>query len=274
MMAGGCGGGDDEAPVVTNPSATTSFAATVNPNGSATTGANTTTVATAPGTPGYLATVSASLPPNTTITAKNADGSTKALTATPSITFTAPADSTATFSGTNGVPVPTGFLAVDSTVRRGRCSDYRCCLGNIQSPNYHHYACTGQSGWLSGHCLHCYGDNIHASWQFHRYDRRLCQLPRFQPELEGCVIHALGHLPDLPGRLAARFNSPTNNNRRIMRRLLFVSYPQPFKAKFSLNQSGKEQFDTSSESGEKAERPFLRITLLSGSWSTAASSVL
>jgi hypothetical protein len=114
MMAGGCGGGD-EAPVVTNPSATTSFAATPNANGSATTGANTTTVATAPGTPGYLATVSASLPPNTTITAKNADGTTDVLTATPSLTFTAPADSTATFSGTNGVPVGTGFVTVAST---------------------------------------------------------------------------------------------------------------------------------------------------------------
>ena len=102
MMAGGCGGGGDGAPVM--PSATTSFAATVNPDGSATTGANATTVATAPGTPGYLAGVSVTLPPNTTITAKNADGSTKVLTATPSFTFTAPADSTATFSGTIGVP--------------------------------------------------------------------------------------------------------------------------------------------------------------------------
>ncbi len=114
MMAGGCGGGDD-APVVTNPSATTSFAATPNPDGTATTGATATTVATPPGTSGYLATVKAELPPNTVITARNADGSLRPVTATPAFTFTAPADSTPTFSGTSGVPVPTGFLAVEST---------------------------------------------------------------------------------------------------------------------------------------------------------------
>ncbi len=117
LIAGGCGGGGggDAAPVVTNPSATTSFTATANPNGTATTGANITTVAAPPGTPGYLGAVTVALAPNTVITAKNADGSTKALTATPAITFTVPADSTATVSGTNGVPVPTGFSTLTST---------------------------------------------------------------------------------------------------------------------------------------------------------------
>jgi hypothetical protein len=102
MMAIGCGGGGDGGPIM--PSATASFSATVNPDGSSTTGPNTTVVATPPGTPGYLAGVSVTLPPNTTITARNADGSTMVLTATPSFTFIAPADSTATFSGTIGVP--------------------------------------------------------------------------------------------------------------------------------------------------------------------------
>ena len=115
MMAGGCGGGDDETPVVTNPSATTSFAATANPDGTATTGAISTVVAAPPGTPGYLETVRVTLPPNTVITAKNADGTPKALTVPLSFTFTAPADSSATGSGTNGVPAPTGFTTLAST---------------------------------------------------------------------------------------------------------------------------------------------------------------
>jgi hypothetical protein len=114
MMVGGCGDGNDD-PVVTNPSVTTSFAATANPDGSATTGANSTTVAAPPGTPGYLGAVTATLPPNTVITAKNADGTAKVLTATPSITFAAPADSSTTGSGTNGVPAPTGFTTLAST---------------------------------------------------------------------------------------------------------------------------------------------------------------
>jgi hypothetical protein len=115
MMAGGCGGGDGEAPVVTNPSATTNtFPVTINADGTATT-ATATTAATPPGTPGYLATVSATLPPNTLITARNCDGTPKVLTSPLSFTFTAPADSTATFSGTNGVPVPTGFTTLAST---------------------------------------------------------------------------------------------------------------------------------------------------------------
>ena len=118
MMAGGCGGGGgggNDAPVVTNPSATTSFAVTPNADGSATTGADTTTVATPPGTPGYLATVKAELPPNTVITARNTDGTIKVLTAATSFTFTAPADSAATFSGIHGVPAPTGFTTLAST---------------------------------------------------------------------------------------------------------------------------------------------------------------
>lgn len=114
MMASGCGGGDD-APVVTNPSATASFAATVNSDGTATTGATSTVVATPPGTPGYLENVRVTLPSNTVITAKNADGTPKALTAPLSFTFTAPADSSATGSGTNGVPPPTGFTTLAST---------------------------------------------------------------------------------------------------------------------------------------------------------------
>lgn len=114
-MTGGCGGGED-APVVTNPSTANSFAATVNPDGTATTDASLSTVVAAPpGTPGYLATVRVTLPPNTVITAKNADGTPKALTAPLSFTFTAPADSSATGSGTNGVPVPTGFTTLAST---------------------------------------------------------------------------------------------------------------------------------------------------------------
>jgi hypothetical protein len=115
MMAGGCGGGDDETPVVTNPSATNSFAATVNPDGTATTGAIYTVVAAPTGTPGYLETVRVTLPPNTVITAKNADGTQKALTTPLSFTFTAPADSSVTGSGTNGVPAPTGFTTLAST---------------------------------------------------------------------------------------------------------------------------------------------------------------
>ncbi len=113
MVAGGCGGGD--APVVTTPSATTSFAATVNPDGTATTGPNPTVVATAPGTSGYLATVSATLPPNTVITARNADGTRMALTAAPSFTFTASSDSSATFAGIVDVPPTSGFLPLTST---------------------------------------------------------------------------------------------------------------------------------------------------------------
>lgn len=116
IVAGGCGGGGDDAPPAQTISQTTPpIAATINPNGTATTGASVTNVTTAPGTTGYLATVSATLPPSTTITAKNADGTTKALTAPPSFTFTVPVDSTATKSGTAGVPVPSGFLAVGST---------------------------------------------------------------------------------------------------------------------------------------------------------------
>lgn len=114
MMVGGCGGDDNETPVVTNPSVTSPFAATINPDGTATTGANTTIVAAPPGTTGYLAGVSVTLPPNTVITAKNADGTPKVLNAPISFTFTAPADSSATVSGTNGIPVPTGFVAVNS----------------------------------------------------------------------------------------------------------------------------------------------------------------
>jgi hypothetical protein len=111
MMAGGCGGGGDETPVVTptNPSVTASFTATINANGTATTGATATTAAAPPGTPGYLAGVSVTLPAGTIITAPTA------LTSPLSFTFTAPADSTATFSGINGVPIPTGINALTST---------------------------------------------------------------------------------------------------------------------------------------------------------------
>lgn len=109
-----CGGGDD-APVAANPSVTAPIAASVNPDGTATTGTGTTDVFTPPGTPGYLATVSVRLSPNTIITAKNADGTTKALTAAPSFTFSSPADSSATVSGTHGVPVPAGFTTLTST---------------------------------------------------------------------------------------------------------------------------------------------------------------
>ena len=114
LMAGGCGGGDN-APGVTDPSVTSPVAATVNPNGTATTGASITNVTTPAGTTGYLANVSVSLPPNTVITAKNADGTTKVLTAPPTMTFAAPADSTPTFSGVHGVPVPAGFTSLAST---------------------------------------------------------------------------------------------------------------------------------------------------------------
>ena len=113
LMVGGCGG--DDAPVVTTPSAATSFTATVNPDGTATTGPNPTVVATAPGTSGYLATVSATLSPNTVITARNADGTIKALTAVPSLTFTASSDSSATFAGIIDVPPTSGFLPLTST---------------------------------------------------------------------------------------------------------------------------------------------------------------
>jgi hypothetical protein len=109
VIMAGCGGGGDDAPVVTNPSATSSFTATINANGTATTGATATTAATPPGTPGYLAGVSVTLPANTLITASNA------LTAPLSFTFISPSDSTATFSGIKGVPVPTGFTALTST---------------------------------------------------------------------------------------------------------------------------------------------------------------
>ena len=114
MMVGGCGGGDD-AVVVTDPSTTSPIAATVNPNGTATTGATATTVATATGTTGYLATVSATLDPSTVITAKNAAGEIIKLTAAPSITFTAPADSTATSSGVHGIPVPAGVTLASTS---------------------------------------------------------------------------------------------------------------------------------------------------------------
>ncbi len=116
MMAGGCGGGGgDEAPVVTNPSANATIAATVNPNGTATTGSSTTNVAPPPGTPGYLAAVSATFPPSTVITAKNSDGTTKAMTAPPTMTFTAPADSSPTQSGTHGVPPQPGYTLVTTS---------------------------------------------------------------------------------------------------------------------------------------------------------------
>lgn len=115
-MTGGCGGGGgDDAPAATNPSVNAPIAATVNPDGTATTGAITTVVAAPPGTQGYLQTVRVVLPPNTVITARNADGTPKALTAPLSFTFTAPADSSAAGSGINGVPVPTGFTTLTST---------------------------------------------------------------------------------------------------------------------------------------------------------------
>ena len=113
MMAGGCGGGDD-APAMTLSTAT-SFAATANPDGTATTGPNPTVVATAPGTLGYLATVRVTLPPNTVITARNADGTMMALTAAPSFTFIASSDSSATLAGTIDVPPTSGFLPLAST---------------------------------------------------------------------------------------------------------------------------------------------------------------
>lgn len=116
LIAGSCGGGGGDAPpVVTNPSVTAPIAATVNPDGTATTAGDIFTVVAAPsGTPGYLATVRVTLSPNTVITAKNADGTTKALTAPPSFTFTAPADASAAAAGTSGVPAPTGFTTLTS----------------------------------------------------------------------------------------------------------------------------------------------------------------
>jgi hypothetical protein len=114
ILLGGCGGGDD-APIVTGPSATVAVVATINANGTATTGASATTVATPPGTPGYLAAVSATLPANTVITARNADGTQRALTAPISLTFTASSDSSATFAGIVDVPAPSGFLSLIST---------------------------------------------------------------------------------------------------------------------------------------------------------------
>jgi hypothetical protein len=56
-----------------------------------------------------------SLSPSTTITATNADGTTKVLTAAPSFTFTAPADSTATFSGVHDFPFPSDSTRLVST---------------------------------------------------------------------------------------------------------------------------------------------------------------
>jgi hypothetical protein len=111
IVVSGCGG---DARVETNPSATAPIASTLNSDGTATTDANITTITTPAGTPGYLAGVSVTLPPGTTITAKNADGSTKALTEPPSFTFIAPVDSSAAFAGTKGVPVPTGFTSLAS----------------------------------------------------------------------------------------------------------------------------------------------------------------
>jgi hypothetical protein len=112
IMTGGCGGSDDETPVVTSVTSPI-VGATVNPStpNTATTGAGNTIVTTPPGTTGYLITggVSVSLPAGTVITAPTA------ITLPPSLTFTAPSDSTPAFSGTNGVPVPTGRLAVAST---------------------------------------------------------------------------------------------------------------------------------------------------------------
>lgn len=114
LLTAGCGGGGDVPPLM-NPSATASFEATVNADGSATTGAISTVVTAPAGTPGYLETVRVILYPNTVITAKNGDGTPKALTAPLSFTFTAPGDSSATFSGINGVPVPAGSTTLAST---------------------------------------------------------------------------------------------------------------------------------------------------------------
>jgi cytochrome c5 len=115
MMAGGCGGGGGgETPAAANPSVNAPIAATVNADGTATTGAIFTVVAAPAGTAGYLETVRVVLPPNTVISAKNADGTPKALTAPLSFTFTAPADSSADGSGINGVPAPTGFTTLAS----------------------------------------------------------------------------------------------------------------------------------------------------------------
>ena len=113
LTAGGCG--DDGSPGAPNPSANAPIVATINPDGTARTGASSSTAAAPPGTPGYLAGVSATLPPNTVITAKNADGTVKALSAPLSFTFTAPVDSSATFSGIGGVPAPTGLTTLTST---------------------------------------------------------------------------------------------------------------------------------------------------------------
>ncbi len=114
MVICGCGGGDGTS-VGADPSCTVSFEAAINPDGTATTGANTTSVVSALCNQGYMSGVSATLPPNTVITARNSDGSIKALTAPFSLKFTVPADSTATYSGTHGVPVPAGFAALAST---------------------------------------------------------------------------------------------------------------------------------------------------------------
>ena len=102
----GCGGGGSEAPVINPEGITAAVQATVNANGTVTTGAVQTLVPL--NATGVLAQVAITVPANTVITAKNLDGSVKPLTAPPSFTFSVPADSTATTAGIYGLTPPPG----------------------------------------------------------------------------------------------------------------------------------------------------------------------
>jgi hypothetical protein len=116
-LLNGCGGGNDNyipytpAPV----KATTApiSGTTANADGTATTTTPATVVAPT-NAPAAVAAVTVTLPADTTITAKDAAGKTVTLTA-PAFTIQAPANATTTSAGTSSVPVPTGYVSLQST---------------------------------------------------------------------------------------------------------------------------------------------------------------
>ncbi|HEX9079404.1 MAG TPA: hypothetical protein VF795_07435 [Desulfuromonadaceae bacterium] len=140
LLAGGCGGGSSS-PSTVGAVTTPISGATVNtsgPNaGTVTTSSTADTIVTAPADAHpAVAAVTVTLPPSTTITAKDASGNTIALTAAPSFKFVAPANATTATSGTSGIPLPTtgGYKAVKSTVVAIDCSIVGTATSSFSNP--------------------------------------------------------------------------------------------------------------------------------------------
>lgn len=137
LLSGGCGGGGSSGPATVSAVSPPISGATVNNAGTVTTSPTATTTVTAPAdAPATVAAVTVSLPPSTTITAKDASGNTIALTTAPSFRFMAPANATTTSSGTSGIPLPVtgGFTAVKSTAMAIDCSIVGAATSTFSNP--------------------------------------------------------------------------------------------------------------------------------------------